>query len=95
MKDVASSSDRESRSLRNVEAFLHRQDGQETKAVVVNISARGCKLSTGELLAVDELVRLEVPRLGSVVAAIRWVSRGSAGAEFIPHSEMWEDRPAA
>jgi hypothetical protein len=45
------------------------------------------------MLAVDELVRIEVPRLGSVAATIRWASNGKAGAEFIPQSDVWEEVP--
>lgn len=84
-------SDRESRSTRRIEAFLCRQDGHEIRALVTNISRRGCQLKPQELLAVDELVRIEFPRVGSVAAKIRWMSDERAGAEFIPDSDVWEE----
>lgn len=82
---------RESRSRRRVDAFLHRQDGHEIRAMVINISNRGCQLRPQELVAVDELVRIEFPRIGSVAATIRWISNGNVGAEFIPQSDIWEE----
>lgn len=91
MNCVRSLMDRESRSKRRIEAFLHRQDGREMKAMVTNVSARGCELRPQERLAVDELVRIEVPRLGSVAATIRWTSDENAGAEFVPQSDIWEE----
>ena len=75
---------RESRSKRRVEAFVHRQDGREIKALVTNISNRACELRPQELLSVDERIRIEIPRLGSIAAAIRWISDEHAGAEFLP-----------
>lgn len=63
--------DRESRSSQRVDVFLQRQDGREIRTLVTNISNRGCQLRPQELLMVDELVRIEVPRVGSVAATIR------------------------
>lgn len=93
MNYVRSLRDREGRSTRRVEAFLHRQDGREIRTLVTNISNRGCQLKPQGLLVVDELVRIEIPRVGSVAATIRWMSDGSAGAEFLPHSDVWEEIP--
>lgn len=83
--------DRESRSTRRIEAYLRRQDGRETRAMLTNISNRGCQLRPHEILEVDEMVRIELPRVGSVAATIRWMDNGSAGAEFIPQSDIWEE----
>ena len=92
MKWVRSFPERESRSTRRVEAFVHRQDGREVRTMLTNISNRGCQMKPQELLRVDELVRIDVPRVGSVAATIRWMSDdGNAGAEFIPQSEIWEE----
>lgn len=82
---------RESRSTRRVEAFLRRQDGREIRTLVTNISNCGCQIKLQEVLAVDELVRIEIPRLGSIAASIRWMADGMAGAEFIVHSDVWEE----
>ena len=82
--------DRESRSIRRVDVFVHRQDGQEVAALLTNISNRGIQLKTSEKLDLNELVRIEVPRLGGVAARIRWTLGGLAGAELVPHSDVWE-----
>ena len=91
MDSVRSTVDRESRSIRRIEAFLYRQDGREMKAMLTNVSKRGCEIRPQHLLAIDELVRIEVPRLGSFAATIRWMTDGRAGAEFIPQSDIWEE----
>lgn len=85
--------DRESRSIRRVDIFVHRQDGREVAALLTNISSRGVQLKTSEELCSDELVRIDIPRLGGVAARIRWTSDGFAGAELLPHSDVWEVVP--
>jgi len=89
MKNLQSQTDRESRSTRRVEAILRRQDGREIGTLITNISNRGCRLNAKVTLTVDELIRIDVPRAGSVAATIRWISDGEAGAEFIPGSDVW------
>ena len=91
MESVHSHADRQNRLTRHFQLFIHRQDGREIKTVLTNVSERGCRLVPEEPLLVDERVRIEVPRLGSIAATIRWSSEGHAGAEFIAHSEIWEE----
>lgn len=91
MHQARPSRERESRSTRRVELYLRRQDGREIKTLLTNISARGCRLRLREALAVGELIRLEVPRLGSVAGAVRWRLDGNAGIEFIAQSDVWEE----
>ena len=91
MTSIRSLKDRQSRSTRRVETFLYRQDGREIRALLTNVSNHGCQLRPQEWLAVDERVRIEVPRLGSIAATIRWMSDGNAGAEFVPQSDVWEE----
>jgi hypothetical protein len=93
MKKVPHPATRESRSTRRIEAYLRRQDGRGMRAILTNISSRGCGLKAGQALAIDELVRIEVPRAGSVAATIRWTAEGEAGAEFLPESDVWEEAP--
>lgn len=83
--------DRESRSIRRVEAYLHRQDGREVRAFLTNVSNGGCQLRPREMPAIGETVRIEIPRLGSFAATIRWAADGYAGAEFVPQSDIWEE----
>lgn len=82
--------DRESRSIRRVDVFVHRQDGREIAALLTNISSRGVQLKTSEEFCSNELVHIDIPRLGGVAARIRWASDGFAGAELVPHSDVWE-----
>lgn len=91
MEDIQFRKIRESRSTRRIEAFLHSPRGQEIRAIVTNISNRGCRLKAKGPLSIDELVRIEVPRVGSVAATIRWVSNGEVGIEFIPDSDIWDE----
>ena len=42
--------DRESRSIRRVDVYVHRQDGREIAALLTNISAGGFQLKTSEEL---------------------------------------------
>ena len=83
--------DRESRFRRRLQLFVYRQDGREIKTRLINISGRGCQLAPAEPLSVDEQVRIEIPRLGSIAATIRWSAEGKAGAEFVPQSDVWEE----
>jgi hypothetical protein len=48
--------ERESRSTRRVEVFVHRQDGQEIAAILTNISNHGCQFKSAAALALDEFV---------------------------------------
>lgn len=91
MKSPWSIKGRESRSKRRIEAFVHRQNGRELRVLVTNISRSGCGLRPSNELAADELVRIEIPRVGSFAAEIRWTSAEFAGARFIPQSDVWEE----
>lgn len=91
MQDRHSHRARESRSTRRVEVFLRREDGREIRTLLTNVSARGCRLRPQEELAIDERLRIEIPRLGSVAAIVRWSLEGNAGAEFIAQSDVWEE----
>lgn len=87
---VRSEVERESRSTKRVPVFVHHQDGREIAAVLTNISNHGCQLASAAVLASDELVRIEFPRVGGLAARICWASDGLAGVEFIPDSDVWE-----
>ena len=91
MPIVRSKRQRESRSTRSVEVFLRRQDGREIKTLLTNVSAHGCRLLPREELSINEHIRIDVPRLGSIAAMVRWSLDGYAGAEFIPQSDVWEE----
>jgi hypothetical protein len=81
--------------MRHLELFVHRQDGCEIKTVLTNVSERGCRLVPAEPLLAGEHVRIEIPRLGSIAAIIRWSLDGHAGAEFIAQSDVWEETAKA
>ena len=91
MNSLCSRVERASRCARRVNAFVRREDGREIAAVLTNISTGGCELMVGEPLTVDELVRIEFPRIGGMAARIRWMTGSYAGAEFVPQSDVWEE----
>ena len=72
-------------SRRDVEfgAFAERSDGQVAALTVSNLSYDGCQLRSEEQFRPGEIVKLNLPRLGQVVAEIRWSGRGKTGATFI------------
>lgn len=82
--------DRESRSRRRIDVLVHRQDGRKIAALLTNVSNRGFQLKASEELNSNELIRIEIPRLGDVAARVCWASGGLAGAELIPYSDVWE-----
>lgn len=91
MKYLKVGVERESRSARRVPVFIHRQDGREIAAILTNISNHGCQLKSAAKLSSDEFVRIEFPHVGGMAARICWAADGAAGAEFIPHSDVWEE----
>lgn len=82
--------ERESRTRKWIEAYLLTEEGCELRAVITDISTQGCQIRTKVPLAVGNHVRVELPRVGSFWAQIRWSAVDCAGALFVPDSEVWE-----
>ena len=58
-------------------------NGRHIPVEVTNLSKDGCSLRSDELIAIGELVRLNVPPLDGVMGTIRWSLLGSAGVRFV------------
>lgn len=64
-------------------AFAERPDGSEAVLTVSNLSYDGCQLRSEENFLTGERLKLNLPRLGQILAEIRWSAEGKAGASFI------------
>jgi hypothetical protein len=67
--------------------------GSAFAAVITNISNRGCRIRTSETLVVGEVIVLDLPRLGTLSAEVRWSKLGSVGLCFIMGTEAWRPSP--
>ena len=61
-----------------------RADGSSLAITLRNMSYNGCMLVADMALAIGEVVRLAIPRMGEIRAQVRWASdEGKAGARFV------------
>ena len=61
-----------------------REDGSSIAITLRNMSYNGCMLVADMALAIGEIVRLAIPRMGERRAQVRWASDGGkAGARFV------------
>jgi hypothetical protein len=80
---------RASRSPRWIDARVRSKRQPEFSAVISNISETGCCIESAVTFEIGELVEILVPRLGSIVAAVKWSDSGHSGAAFIAGSDEW------
>lgn len=64
-------------------ATLIDSDGSELAVTIVDISASGFRVETGNMLMVGEMVRLKVDKSGDFPAQIRWCLGQEAGGAFL------------
>lgn len=69
-------------------------DGTKYTVVVTEMSYEGCKLSSNRPLAKGQTVVLSVPGRGEIVAQIRWIKNGLAGAKFVTGDSAKDARRA-
>jgi len=70
-----------------------REDGSSLTVTFRNMSYNGCMLVADMALAIGEIVRLAIPRMGEIRAQVRWASDGGkAGARFVLE-EIGPDEP--
>jgi len=81
--------DRESRSIRWIDAQIRSKRSAAVSAVISNISNSGCCIRSSFTFELGERVEIMVPRLGSMSAHIRWQHGKHAGAQFIVGSDSW------
>ena len=85
--------DRESRSPTLANVTVRQRAAADLPAVITNISNRGCHIKSGESLTPGELVEIVVPRLGSLLASVRWTSFNDSGLEFVAPSQQLPSCP--
>lgn len=81
---------RESRSAKWLDASVRSKARAEAPAVITNISARGCRITSTAAFEIGELIQIMVPRLGVIAAHVRWCQGRDFGAEFVLGSDSWE-----
>ena len=69
-----------------IEAVVHRADGSTASVRLTDFSEEGCRLE-GNDFHIGERLRIDVPRLGTMEAQVRWALAGSAGTRFLPEVE--------
>lgn len=70
-----------------IEAVVHRDDGQEESVRLSNFSEEGCRMEAEGEFRIGERLQIAIPKLGTVKAQIRWALPGSAGAKFLVEAE--------
>lgn len=78
---------RESRSPVWVQAILRRSDQPDLTTVIANVSNGGCRVRLNEALTTGEFVEVVVPRLGTLLATVRWSDARTSGLQFVFGSE--------
>lgn len=69
-------------------------DGTKRTVVVTEMSYEGCKISSNRPFVKGQSVMLFVPGRGEVVAQIRWIRDGWAGAKFVTGESAKDARRA-
>ena len=69
-------------------------DGTKHTVVVTEMSYEGCKLSSNRPLAKGQSIMLSIPGRGEILAQIRWIRDGWAGAKFVTGDSAKDARRA-
>ena len=83
MRRVQKWSKKSSKSPVDLCGRLTLQDGRALSITITDLSHLGCKLTTGEMLPVSEIVELEVAGRESARARVHWSMFGKAGLLFL------------
>lgn len=70
-----------------VNAVVHRADGSIAHVTLSDLSDEGCRVDAPNDLRIGERLNIEIPRMGSIKAQVRWVLPDGAGAKFLPESD--------
>ena len=70
-----------------IEAVVHRGDGQRESVRLSNFSEEGCRMEADGEFRIGERLQIAIPKLGLVKAQIRWALPGSAGAKFLAEAD--------
>lgn len=78
--------DRRQRHAVRLEAIVTRDGGAVVACDVSDLSLDGCCLA--ETFEIGERIHVKIPRIGTLLAEIRWAFLGRAGARFISSVEQ-------
>lgn len=81
-------SDRPPRVAAMHDAILVDSDGGQLPVVITDISARGFRLRSSEMLVIGEKVLLRVEKYGDFPAQIRWAMGFNAGGAFLEPAKV-------
>jgi hypothetical protein len=70
-----------------VDAVVRRVDGRQSSVKLTNFSEEGCRIESPDDLRIGERLAIAIPRMGQVIAQVRWALPGSAGAKFLNDSD--------
>jgi hypothetical protein len=70
-----------------VDAVVRRVDGSQSSVKLTNFSEEGCRIESPDDLRIGERLAIAIPRMGQVIAQVRWALPGSAGAKFLNDSD--------
>lgn len=76
-----------------LEASATRSNGMQVAAIVTDLSLDGCCLIGP--FRIGERVTVNIPRVGSLAAEIRWAFMGRAGARFVTETRRKLDKRGA
>lgn len=76
--------DRRERKAVTLRAFILREDGSSSEALILDLSYEGCGIETPAELWSGEAVKLSVLRRGAIDCHVRWCRHGKAGLVFEP-----------
>ncbi len=79
---------RKDRGNVKIDAVVHRCDGSKHSVTLSNLSDEGCRIESQGDLRIGERVQIAIPRRGEVEAQVRWALSGSAGARFLPETDL-------
>lgn len=79
---------RKDRDEVKIDAVVHRGDGSKQSVTLSNVSNEGCRIESQGDLRIGERVQIAIPRRGQVDAQVRWALSGSAGARFLPDTDL-------
>jgi hypothetical protein len=64
-----------------VDAVVRRADGSNASVRLTNFSDEGCRIEADTHFHIGERVSIAIPRMGQVMAQVRWALAGSAGRQ--------------
>jgi hypothetical protein len=67
----------------DLDALIRLSDGREVAVAILDLSSKGCRVSTRQMIPVGDVVQLVVPDHNSFRAYVGWTTLNRAGLKFI------------